>query len=365
MRVAVLGAGAGGLAATVELTRAGHEVSLWNRNPVRLGPYMATAGIPVRGVWGKLTMKPHSMTSDLRHALASAEAVVICLPSVAHPELFADLAHAPCSVPIVLNPGHTGGALHIRHVFGLAGVPLPPVVEFSTLTYISRVDPDGTVNVTARAGVVHAGALPRSHEALEYAQVLFPGAIATPDVLASSLSNINLVLHPPGAVLGAAWVEATGGDFTFYVDGITPGVARVIEQLDAERLEVAEAFGHDLPSLLDEMAGVGTIDLDAAQRGDTRAAIRGGTANSAIKAPDSLAHRYFREDFAFGLLPFTALAAVAAVEVPTAAALLQIGCVLTGWDFEANGLSADRMGVTGLNRDSLIEMVTGEGVTRP
>ena len=49
-----------------------------------------------------------------------------------------------------------------------------------------------------------------------------------PDVLACDLANVNMVLHVPGAVLGAAWVEATRGDFTFYVQGMTPGVARVM-----------------------------------------------------------------------------------------------------------------------------------------
>ena len=43
-------------------------------------------------------------------------------------------------------------------------------------------------------------------------------------MIACDLCNINMVVHPPGAILGAAWVEATGGDFTFYVQGMTPGV---------------------------------------------------------------------------------------------------------------------------------------------
>ena len=82
-----------------------------------------------------------------------------------------------------------------------------------------------------------------------------------PDVLACDLANVNMVLHVPGALLAAAWVEATRGDFTFYVQGMTPGVARVMQSLDEERRAVARAFGHDLPPLVAEMQAIGTVEV--------------------------------------------------------------------------------------------------------
>lgn len=349
--VAVLGAGAGGLSAVVELTRAGHDVRLWNRNPATLAPHRH--GIRYEGVLGVGEVSPQVATTDLAEALKGADVAVICLPSVAHAALFADLADVGIAVPIVLNPGHTGGALHARAVF--ADRHLPPLAEFSTLTYVARVL-DGVVVTTGRAGTVRAACLPGGDEALEYGLKLFPGAAAVPDVLASSLSNVNLVLHPPGAILGAAWVEATGGAFTFYVEGMTPGVARVLTDLDAERRAVARAYGHALPALLTEMTAIGTADPVAAERGDVTAAIRGGEANRRIAAPDSFAHRYYREDLPYGLVPFHALAEIAGVPVPTAAALLHLGVTATG---HAGGLDAKRLGLTGLTAADVIELVRG------
>lgn len=358
MTTAVLGAGAGGLAAAVELTQAGADVRLWNRNPARLAPH-CEQGIRYRGVFGEGALRPTSgLTTDLGDAITDVDAVVVCLPSVVHPQLFAELAELRCTAPIILNPGHTGGALHLRHVFAQANSPLPPVVEFSTLTYIGRVH-DGIVTIGGRAARVTAGALPGGQAALARASELFPGVVAAPDVLASSLSNVNLVLHPPGAVLSVAWVEATGGDFTFYVDATTPAVVRVVEALDAERLAVAAAFGHELPTLMAEMTALGSVDGEAAARGDTRAAIRGGVANSTIKAPDSLEHRYYQEDFGFGLLPFVALAEIAGVPVPTASALLQIGDTITGTGLIERGLGAERLGIAGLSRSELMATVRG------
>lgn len=354
--VAVLGAGGGGLSATAELSHAGHDVVLWNRNPATLARCIHSGRVHYRGVLGDGEVEPVLITTDLAKAVAEAEVVVVCLPSIAHGAAFDDLAAIGCTKPIVLNPGHTGGALHARQVFAAAGVRLPPLVEFSTLTYVARVGEDGVVSITGRAGGVRAAPLPGGAEALDWGERLFPGVQAVPDVLASSLSNVNLVLHPPGAMLAAAWVEATGGDFTFYVQAMTPAVVSVLQRLDDERRTVAEAFGHRLPPLVTEMTMIGTVGSDA-DPADVGAAIRGGVANQAIKAPDSVRHRYYREDLPFGVLPFVTLAEAAGVPAPTAASLLHLGRIIVGEDAFAAGLDAARIGIDGRERDDVLGLV--------
>lgn len=354
--VAVLGAGGGGLSATTELIQAGHDVRLWNRREATIAPYVGSGRVGFAGVLGTGTVEPSVLTTDLGVALDGADTVVVCLPSVAHSRLFADLATVGTRLPVVLNPGHTGGALHARAVFHRHGAVLPPLAEFSTLTYVARVQPDGAVLTTGRANTVRAACLPGGEEALDWGLRLFPGAEPVGDVLASSLANVNLILHPPGAVLGLAWVEATGGDFTFYVDGMTPGVARVMSRLDEERRSVAKAFGHELPALLREMAKIGTADAEAAATGDLRAAIRAGTANRSIKAPESTQHRYYREDLPFGLLPFIALADIAGEPVPTARALLTVGALAIG-DADLSGLDRHALGLVGCDLEQLLRIV--------
>ncbi|WP_190814342.1 NAD/NADP octopine/nopaline dehydrogenase family protein [Saccharopolyspora pogona] len=354
--VAVLGAGAGGLSAAAELSGAGHRVRLWNRNPATLDRNVHNGRIRYTGILGTGEVWPDLVTTDLADAISSADVVVVCLPGLAHHALFTDLAAARPEVPVVLNPGHTGGALHLRAVFTEHNVPLPPVAEFSTLTYVARV-PDGTVRVSGRAARLWVACLPNGKAALDAGTELFTGAQAAPDVLFSSLANVNLVLHPPGAMLGLSWVEATGGTFTFYVEGMTPGVARVIEALDAERRAVAAAFGHRVPDLITEMAAIGTANPEAARTGQTMAAIRGGVANQKISAPDSLQHRYYAEDLPFGLLPFVVLAGIAKIPVPVASALLTLGTAATGTDPESMGLTAIRLGLAGLGIAEVLNLV--------
>ena len=82
-----------------------------------------------------------------------------------------------------------------------------------------------------------------------------------------------------------------------------------------------------------------------------------GEANRRIKAPNSLQHRYYGEDFGHGLLPFVALAEIARVEVPVASALLLIAEKLLGRDLAADGRTAARMGIAGLDRGQLLSLV--------
>ncbi len=245
----------------------------------------------------------------------------------------------------------------VRYFAGAGSTPLS-IAEFSTLTYVARMRGPELVVTTGRAKSVRVAAMPRGNSALAAALSLYDCARPVANVLFTSLANINLVLHPPGAVLAAAWVEATGGNFTFYVEGLTDGVARVMERLDAERRAVGRAFGIDLPSLFDEMQAVGTIESNVHTGAGLAPAIRGGAANRAIKAPEGFGHRYFQEDLWYGLEPFLALAAIAGIETPCARALMELGELAAGPYAPGARRTAIEMGIEGLDKEALLAFVS-------
>jgi opine dehydrogenase len=356
-KVAVVGAGAGGAAAVVELVAAGHDVRFWGRSPQTLAAFQEQGGVGYEGVLGSGLARPTLISGDLRETIAAADVVLVCLPSFAHADIARALAQAGAGAPVVLNPGHTGGVLEFHHIFHTLGAEPPPIAEFSTLTCVARKYAPGRVTITGTAASVRLAALPDGAAALAAARTLFRSAKVMPDVLACDLANVNMVLHVPGAVLAAAWIEATRGDFTFYVAGMTAGVARVMRALDDERRAVARAFGHVLPSVIAEMQAIGTVEASVRDADDLAGAIAAGEANRRIRAPESLGHRYYREDFGYGLLPFVVLASIAGVDVPVAISLLQIGQTLLGADFATDGRTADRMGIAGLDRDGLLNFV--------
>lgn len=358
MRVAILGAGAGGASAAVDLSHRGHEVRLWNRSPATLEPLRAARGIAYEGVFGEGFLAIETISSDLTEVTRDADVLLICLPSFAVGPLAADLAAARVEkTAVVLNAGHTGGALEFAHTFRRMGRTPPPTVEFSTLTYVARKSTPGRVMTTGSAKAVRAAALPGASAAMRVARELYASATPADNVLATSLSNVNIVLHPPGAILGSAWIEATNGDFTFYVQGLTQGVARIMERLDAERRDVARALGLDLPPLFDEMRAIGTIEDSADRSQGLAAGIRAGAANRSIRAPGSLRHRYFLEDFWYGLKPFLAFAAIGKVDTPIAQSLWTTGEALLGAAAPGCGRSAVEMGIAGKTVEQLQQLV--------
>lgn len=354
-QVAVLGAGAGGLASTVHLACQGHDVRLWNRSWGALEPIIAHGGVGADGIFGQLHVEPRTVTDDLDTALAGAEAVVVSLPALAHEAVFDALVTRSVRVPIVLSPGGSGGALHFRARCLAAGAPIPPVAELSTLTHVARAS-SGTVHVSGAALHVWGGCLPGGEDAVAQASEFFSCVVRADDVIQSSLTNVNLVLHPPGAVLGAAWVEATHGAFTFYVEGMTPAVGRVMAALDGERRVVGRAFGHALPSLVGEMARIGTVP-SGSDEGDLLGAISAGEANATITAPDSTGHRYYREDIPFGLMTLVTLGRIVGEELPTANALAELGRLIIGEGPFAAGRNAERLGLAGVDRLGLAELL--------
>lgn len=353
MRVAVIGAGNGGLASAVELTLAGHEVALHGRSPATVAPY-TEHGIGYEGVLGEGRLKPALVTTDLAEAIRDADAAVIALPTFALSEVAAALSAAGwgSTRPVVLNPGHTGGAFEFETAWRRASQDaVPPVAEFATLAYVARKPGPDSINISGRARSLRAAALPGGKDALAAALTLYPGSYDCGDVIASDLCNVNMIVHPPGAMLGAAWVEATGGDFTFYVQGMTDGVVRVMSALDQERIAVGKAFGHDLPTIIEEMKAIGTVPAEA--DGDDYRAIAAGEANRRIRAPDSLSHRYYIEDFTHGLTPFLVYAGIAGVQTPVASALAQLQAVLVAGLPAPAPRDATAMGLVGATMEDL------------
>ena len=358
MKVAILGAGGGGTSAVAELTQRGHTVRLWNRSAETLQAFIDAGGVNYEGVSGSGKALPEMISADLPKVLDGVDTVLVCLPTLAHQSLAVMLATLGANtLPVVLNPGHTGGVLAFRSVFLENGLSPPPVAEFSTLTYVARKISADTVGTTGAAQNVWVASLPGDEAAVTVATELYPSARPARDVIATGLANVNMVLHPPGAILGASWVEASKGDFTFYVQGLSTGVGRVMEALDRERLAVASAYELALPDLFTEMRAIGTIESTADAAAGLAVAVRNGAANNGIKAPDSLAHRYYVEDFFFGLRPFLVLAEIADMKAPVAHSLMALAAVMVDPAGEIEGRSARAMGIDNMNKRQLLAAV--------
>lgn len=357
MDIAVLGAGNGGLAAAAHLTQRGHRVRLWNRSPEALQAVARRGGIGLRGALGDGDVAVAGMTTDLSDAVRGADAVVVVLPATAHAGVATALATTlDPTVPLVLNPGHMCGSLRVRRGFEAGGAASPPMAEVGTLTYVCRSLAEGTVDVYLEAQNVPVAAAPHDDDVVKLVLDLFPGTKAATSPVEPWFYDVNMVLHPPGMILGATRIETPSETFKFYVEGVTPAVASVMERLDDERRAVAAAFGVDVPDLPHTMASFGTAADPSLGLAD---AIRNGGANAAIDAPTSLHHRYLDEDVPHGLVPLGALAEATGVDTPVAMALTTLAETITGMPYRAEGSTAEALGIEGLSGDEIVARAGG------
>ncbi len=360
LRICVLGAGNGALATAADLSLKGHEVRLFNRTPSRLIGYAHDGGININGVLGRRLVRIHRFEVDLRRAVENADAIIVAVPATGH-EYYAG-ALAPVAEPgqvIILEPGHTGGALHFVQILRSLGSCAGPVAETNTLAYICRIQTDGSVGIFGSSKGLMAAAMPSTANPQldRLLHDVFPSMIV-PNVLHTSLANLNAVMHPPGMVLGAWLIQKTGGDFCYYNDS-TEAVADTIEKIDEERVAIMRALGVPGEPFLDHFFRLGYTTAAAFEARSVLQALNESEPNRTIKAPASLDHRYLHEDIGYGLVPMSALGSVAGVRTPVMDALTTLASVINRVDYRREGLSLSKLGLDGLTADDVWSLVDG------
>jgi opine dehydrogenase len=348
MRVAVLGAGNGGLASAFDFAQHGHEVALYSE-PAHGENVVAVeraGGITSSGDlegFGPVRYAGH----DAAEALAGAELVVLVGPAYStEPLATAAKPHLTEGMAVLICPGSCAGAIAFKRT---AGVDLDDqryvVGETSTLPYAVRVTEPGIVHVFLKltAGLYVAG-LPRSgtDRLQELIKDIWPAAVTADSVFQTTLQNGNPVIHPAVTLLNAGLIERTGGGFLFYEEGVTEGVGRLIEAVDAERLAIARRLG---VTILSEPAlGVrqGYMREENYSTGYSTAPGFLG-----IGAQSELDHRYLTEDVGYSLVFLTDLAARLGVPTRVMDAVVEIASVVLARDFRGEGKRT--MGTLGLN----------------
>jgi opine dehydrogenase len=347
------------------LTLRGFEVRFFSRSAQRLAPTRKRGGIELRGVAGEGFAEVACLTSDLAEAVEGADLVMLVVPA----PWIGDYAERLAAVlgdsqPIFVNPGQTGGGLALLTGLRRAGFEGEAAVcEVSTLAYTCRVEEPGSVRISNVVPRLPFAAVPgrRAIELHRLVSELYPSIELRRNVLETGFANLNAVEHPPQALLNIGWIEYTSGNYFFYHDGTTPSVGRVIDEVDEERIAIAEAMGIEVSTFVEAFASAGYTTESAARVGKAYEAMQASEPNRRIKAPPSLDHRYVHEDVGFGLVPWVGLAAISGVPTPTMDALITIASVANGRDYHREGLTLEKMGLGGIRMDEL-EGVLREGL---
>ncbi len=361
-RYTVIGAGNGGKAMAAHLALLGFSVALYNRTPEHIDVIQKRGGIELKSYeggpqgFGKLTL----ITSNIAEAIEHAEMIMVVVPSSAHADIARVVApHLRDGQIIILHPGRTFGAIEFDKVLRDNHCKADVIIaEAGTFIYASRSDGPASAYIFRIKDSVPLAALPATdtQQVLEVVNSAYPQFIDGVNVFHTSMNNIGAIFHPALTLLNAGRIESTRGDFQFYVDGVTPSVARVLEALDRERVAVAFAIGIRAQTAIAWLKKA--YDADGV---DLYEAIQNQVGYYGIGAPKTLAHRYIFEDVPMSLVPLATLGQQYGVSVRCMESIIRLACIIHRRDYWQYGRTLVKLGLAELSVRELMRFAN-EGI---
>ena len=357
-RFTIIGAGNGGKAMAAHLALIGVDVTLYNRTYSHIEIIDRRGGIDLESYEGG----PHGfaqlakVTANLEEAVKNAQVIMVVLPSSAHAEIARMVSpYLVDGQTIILHPGRTLGAIEFNYVLRQSGCKADVnIAEAETFIYASRADGPAQARIFRIKEAVPLAALPATRTKIVLDQIcsVYPQYIDGINVLNTGLNNMGAIFHPALTILNAGWIEATHGDFQFYIDGVTPSVARVLEVLDRERVTVASSLGIRARNALD------WLELAYNVSGETlHERIQNQSGYYGIKAPATLNHRYIFEDVPMSLVPIVSLGERYGVATTGINSVIRLACILHRTDYYRRGRTLEKLGVKNLSVTELTEFV--------
>ena len=169
------------------------------------------------------------------------------------------------------------------------------------------------------------------------------------NVVATSVNNLNPIVHPIGCVLNAGWIDTLAGDFYFYGHGTTLSVARGIRAVYDEVKGVAGTMGVKMLEYPEEAFWSKSTIMSYYFKApfDKEGLV------ARISGPSSMRARYVTEDIPYGLVPVALLARQLGVATPIINAVIKMTSVVNQTNYWENGRSLEELGIAGVDRGQL------------
>lgn len=331
MKVAILGTGGVGLGYAAFLHTVGHKPVLWSPSGRGVATFRDGNELVAEGA---LATRFTPATATDPGFVAEADAVVVAAPAYAYRAIFgAVLAHLRPEQPLIISAHLSLAAHYAARLLAARGVTVP-VVAWGTTVLMGRKTGPSSVEIGGIRGEVDAAVVPtaQADAGLAACIELFGARFRRhANLMAVQLGNLNPPIHLAVALCNLTRIER--GEAWSNYGGITQAVARLIEALDRERLDVAVACGMTVRSVeqhYQRSFGFAPGESLAAMAAEIDRR-RGGKP----PGPTTLDTRFVTEDVPFGIVPLIRIAAHLGVAVPLHEAGLAMISALYGRDFAA------------------------------
>lgn len=352
-RILVMGAGPGGLANAAVLSKRGYSVCLYSPTgyPSDIEQIRHDRKIEIEGALGEDTIDIAAVTSDLDEAFRHSQLILISVPAFAQRDMLErSIPYLRTGHVILLMPG-SAGSLEGADLFRKAGLSLDKVLlgEAVSLPQAARRLGERRVRLALpaklRAAAFPGRNTPQLVEAVGDAIELIPKA----NVLEPGLNNPNFIIHPGPMLLNYAAVERSDGYLSLMNEGMTDGVLRLMDAVDAEKMSLQKTMGLEIMN----------IDSVYVEKGAGAYVYR--TKGEPFGIRDRIWDRYIEEDVPYGTVLFASLGDLLGIETPICDAINRILSVVRRKDYQAGGRNLVAMGLAGMSPTMFQHyLVTGE-----
>jgi opine dehydrogenase len=353
-KVAILGAGNGGMTLAAHLGLEGHEVRLFDfAEYANFDQIREQGGIRISGVEKQGLGRVALATSDVAAAVRGAEVVFNPVPAYAF-ETFARAAAPHLEEgQVVVAMGKGGGSViwsQVLHELGLE----KNVVLGETNTLLHGCRKIGPAEVTV-FGVIQenvVAAFPGKHTDRVRAAMksLFPTRDfrRAPNLFESVLLDFNAITHTGPMICNAARIDSGYGKEEFHLfgrDENPSAVCNIIEAVDRERMALAQAIGIEAVPLEVEHT---RNKYNPGHAGDTVLPMYESMHTEKLErvpGPYTLKARHLTEDVPYGLVTWASLGRMLGVPTPVSEAIITLASILNHEDYWKMGRTVERLGI--------------------
>jgi len=353
----IIGAGIGGKGLAAQLGIDGFRLRIHDINEAQVAGIRSAGGLHVEG--REKNFAPIEMaTTNIAEAVTGADVILVSTYGTAHADVAKQVA--PLLVDgqtIILIQGHFAGAKLFRTELDRCGCKARiDVAEMDSYPYLLQVKSSDRVIMTTVKSKWNIVAMPASRTPHVFERVghAFPGLVIAENLLHTGFMGLGPLFHVAGMVTNVGLVEGPA-DYNFYASCMVPSVCGLVENMDAERVAVAKAFGAPIIDIREWLATTYQLDNLTLMENLQEMAV---THFKYAPAPKSLMHRYLGQDVTCGIVPISCFGTAAGIPTPACDAIIGFAGVLAGRDFMAEGRNMKRLGLEGRTIAQIIDDVS-------
>lgn len=353
MRVAILGTGGVGLSYAAVLHDAGHEPVLWS--PSGRGTANFATGQPLEAHGAVRTTFVPATASTAAEAVRSAAVVIIAVPAQGmRPVIDAVAPHLRKQHHVIISSHYSFAALYLLRCLG-DRADRPLISGWATTVAAGRRTAEARVDIQYVRTQIDVATIPASRgaEALASCEAMFGKRFRLrPDFLSIALSNMNPHVHL-ALVLGNLTRIERAEEWRIY-SGITPGLGRLLQALDDERVGLARAAGVDVRSLRAHFA----LTHDVPEQALDAMCAQMHDKGRGSPAPATIDTEYIVEDVPYGLWPLILMARKLDYPVPLHEAGMAQFNAIHGRDLHLDNTILEPLGFEDLSHAELRAALT-------